>query len=152
MGPQRRGPSRAARPGDKPNSVGRPQAARCAPRSPRLTPTPRGDRRSPALLLPHQLLGPKLQGGGGIVSVNMTALTKKCHGPRCVRPGLWGGRYVCLDPMHIVTAAELLSKAMWGAGVGLKEDCNLQTGRGWAVLPSLEEDLSFKLRYNLSNL
>lgn len=131
--------------------MGRPQAARCAARSPRLAPTPRGDRRSPALLLSHQLLGPKLQGGGGIVSVNTTALTKKCHGPHSIGPGLWGGRYVCLDPVHMVTAAELWSKARRGAGVGLKEGCNLQTGRGWAVLSSLEEVLSFKLRYNLYN-
>lgn len=35
-----KGPSHTARPGDKPYSVGRPQAARCAPRYPRLTPTP----------------------------------------------------------------------------------------------------------------
>lgn len=34
-----------------------------------------------ALLLPHQLPWQKLQGGKGIMSVNTTALTKKCHGP-----------------------------------------------------------------------
>ncbi len=76
-----KGPSHTARPGDKPYSVGRPQAARCAPRYPQFTPTPWGPRCSPALLLPHQLLWLKLQGGRGIMSVNTTALTKKCHGP-----------------------------------------------------------------------
>lgn len=76
-----KGPSHTARPGDKPYSVGRPQAACCAPCYPQFTPTPWGPRFSPALLLPHQLLWLKLQGGRGIMSVNMTALTKKCHGP-----------------------------------------------------------------------
>lgn len=75
-----KGPSHTARPGDKPYSVGWPQAARCASRYPQFTPTPQGPCCSPALLLPHQLLWQKLQGGRGIVSVNTTTLTKKCHG------------------------------------------------------------------------
>lgn len=76
-----KGPSHTAGPGDKPYSVGRPQAARCTSCNTQFTPTPWGPRCGPELLLPHQLLWLKLQGGKGIMSVNATALTKKCHGP-----------------------------------------------------------------------
>lgn len=48
---------------------------------PHFPPTPWGPHCSPVpVLLPHQVLWLKLQGGKGIMSVNMTALTMKCHG------------------------------------------------------------------------
>ena len=132
------GPSRTARPGDKPCSVGRPQAARCAPRYPRFTPTPWGPRYSPALLLPHQLLGLKLQGGRGIMSVNTTALTKKCHGPCSAGRRLWGGRYVCLDPC---TPWQLLNSRPRQQRK-IEDERNLQKGAGQTVLSDTIEAYS----------
>lgn len=54
------------------------------------------------LLLPHQLLLLKLQGSGGIMSVNNAALTKKCHGS-CLSG--WG----LSIQIHIVTDSSFSS-------------------------------------------
>lgn len=68
------------------------------------------------------------------MSVNTTALTKKCHGP--CSAGRTLGREVCLfRSMHTMTAAELWSKA----GREIEEDCNLQTGTEQSVFSDTKE-------------
>lgn len=107
---------RATAKGPKPHSQARGQALQCAEATGRLA-VLRATHRSllchkatpcnPVLLLPHQVLQKKLQGGEGIKSVNTTALTTKCHGP-CVQLAGTLGREVCLfRSMHTVTAAVL---------------------------------------------
>lgn len=118
-----KGPSHTGRPGDKPYSVRR-------PRQPTTLPTVHSHatrpRCSPALLLlPHQVLQLKLQGGRGIMSVIWPHWQWNVMVPVQLAGTL--GRKVCLlRSMLTMTAAKMWSKAVRKIG----ESCNFQTATG----------------------
>lgn len=93
----------------------------------RFTPTPRCDHDSPALLLPHQLVGWKLQGGRG----NHVCQHDRTHEEMSRSPRLRRGRCVRLDRRTSWQRPSSVSAVWWGeggrtGGGGLKEDWNLQ--------------------------